>query len=295
MGAFLAVARHAKILSLALVVAAIVGLSAAPSAPAAVARCKSSFAVLHNDSVGALSIPKGQYYLTPVGLNCAAASELFTRFLDDFDGVLPGGWAVNAANGSFVNTITSQSISIGSPLPPKPSSRGVCPGTFTVEHNDRIGRLSLRAGKYQISVRGGLACNAAASQLAFFLFHDFAGTLPKPWKLNLAAKRFSKGKSSFAVKFVSSSGKSGGGGVHPNLAITCPNTVTVAAPTTLGALIIPAGSYYVNVFSNLSCTTATSLFKQFVTAGALPPQWVLVPDTGTFLRGNEGFQIESTA
>jgi hypothetical protein len=283
-----------KILSVALFLSVIVALSVPSGAPAAVARCKSSFAVLHNDSVGALTIPKGQYYLTPVGLNCATASELFARFLDDFDGVLPGGWTVNAANASFVNPLTHQSIAIGSPLLPNPSGHGVCPGAFTVEHNDRIGALLLRAGRYQITVRGGLSCSTAASQLAFFLFHDFAGTLPKPWKLNLAAKRFGKGKSSFSVKFVSRSGKSGGGGLHPNLAITCPKTVAVAAPTTLGALIIPAGSYYVNVFSNLSCTSATALFKQFVTAGALPPQWVLVPDTGTFLRGNEGFQIEST-
>jgi hypothetical protein len=288
-------APRAKIVALTAVAAAVVGLSAAASSPAAVARCKSSFTVLHNDSVGALSIPKGQYYLTPMGLNCATASELFTRFLDDFDGVLPGGWTVNAASPSFVNSVTGQSISIGSPLPPTPSPRGVCPGTFTVEHNDRIGALSLRAGKYQITTRGGLSCSTATSQLAFFLFHDFAGTLPKPWKLGVAAKRFSRGKASFTVKFVGRNGKSGGGGVHPNLAITCPNTVSVAAPTTLGALIIPAGSYYINVFSNLSCSTATALFKQFLTAGALPVQWTLVPDTGTFLRGNEGFQIESTA
>src|SRR5262249_49421469 len=163
-------------------------------------------------------------------------------------GVLPGGWTADAATSSFVNPLTNQSIAIGSALPPKPSSKGVCPGTFTVEHNDRIGRLSLRAGRYQVTVKGGLSGATATSQLAFFLFQDFAGTLPRPWKLNLAAKRFSKGKSSFSVKFVSRSGKSGGGGVHPNLSITCPNTVSVAGPTTLGSLIIPAGSYYVNVF-----------------------------------------------
>jgi hypothetical protein len=285
---------RAKILSLSVIVAAVVGMSAAASSPADVARCKTSFTVLHNDRVGALQIPKGQYFMTPVGLNCVAASELFTRFLDDFDGVLPGGWRADAATRSFVNPLTNQSIAIGSPLSPKPSSRGVCPGTFTVEHNDRIGRLSLRAGKYQLTVRGGLACSTASSQLAFFLFHDFAGTLPRPWKLNLAARRFSKGKSSFTVKFVSKSGKSGGGGVHPNLAVTCPNTVSIAAPVTLNSLIIPAGSYYVNVFSNLSCSSASSFFRQFATSGQLPAQWTLQPDTATFLRGNEGFQIEST-
>jgi hypothetical protein len=239
-----------------------------------------------------LSIPAGQYFMTPVGLSCVNASELFTRFLDDFDGVLPGGWTVNAANSSFVNPVTGQSISIGSPLPSPPSSGGKCPGTFTVEHNDRIGALRMRAGRYTITIKR-LSCSVASSQLAFFLFHDFAGTLPKPWKLNVAARRFSRGNSSFSVKFAGPG--SGGGGVHPNLAITCPGTVSLAATTTVGSLIIPAGSYYVNVFSNLSCTKATTLFKQFVAAGGLPPQWTLDADTGTFLRGKEGFQIESTA
>jgi hypothetical protein len=48
------------------------------------------------------------------------------------------------------------------------------------------------------------------------------------------------------------------------------------------------------VFSNLSCSSASSFFRQFVTSGQLPAQWTLQPDTATFLRGNEGFQIEST-
>jgi hypothetical protein len=69
-------ATRGKILALAAVVAAGVALSAAASSPAPLAPCKSSFAVLHNDRVGALAIPKGQYYMTPVGLDCAAASEL---------------------------------------------------------------------------------------------------------------------------------------------------------------------------------------------------------------------------
>ena len=287
-------ATRPKIVCLALVMCAILGFTTSPSTTAAVARCTSSFTVLHNDRVGALSIPAGQYYLTPVGLSCAPASEFVARFLDDFDGVLPGGWTPNAANVSFVNTLTSQSISIGSRLPPGPPSGGRCPGTFTVQHNDRIGALLLRPGRYAITTKR-LPCSVATSQLAFFLFHDFAGTLPKPWKLNPAVRRFSRGNSSFSVKFVSRSGKSGGGGVHPNLAITCPGTVSLAATTTLGSLIIPAGSYYVNVFSNLSCSAATTLFKQFVTARALPVQWTLDGDTGTFLRGKEGFQIESTA
>ena len=136
-----------------------------------------------------------------------------------------------------------------------------------------------------------LSCAAASRHFAFFLFHDFAGRLPAGWKLNRTARRFSHRRSWFTVKRASGHGTSGGG-VHPNLAITCPGTVTLAAGTSIGSLVVPAGRYYVNVFSNFSCPRATSAFERFAAAGALPPSWTLEPQTATFLLGKEGFQIE---
>ena len=56
--------------------------------------------------------------------------------------------------------------------------------------------------------------------------------------------------------------------------------------------MLPAGRYYVNVFSNYSCNSSIAAFTRFAAAGALPPAWTLDAETGTFLLGKEGFQIE---
>ncbi|MGZ8740164.1 MAG: hypothetical protein ACXWZ8_06170 [Gaiellaceae bacterium] len=272
---------------LAVVVAVLVVVGAGSAAGAAV-NCSASFTVLHDDRVGALSIPRGKYFLQPSGLSCAAASSLLTRFLSDFDGSLPDGWATAATGLGFVRAASNASFELQSA--PSPGSAGRCPGTFTVEHNDRIGSLRLRAGRYAITPRR-LSCAFADRRFAFFLFHDYAGTLPPGWRLNVAQKRFSRGRASFTVRRVGK-GATSGGGVHPSLAITCPGTVSLAAGTTFGSLVVPAGAYYVNVFSDLSCASATAQFEQFAASGVVPAHWVVVPETGTFLRGNEGFQIE---
>lgn len=281
--------RSVLLFALGVAVASLVVAASNSSPAAAGARCPATFTVLHNDRVGAVSIPRGAYFLQPSGLTCATASSLLSRFLDDFDGRLPGGWTTAATGRGFVNPGAHTSFTLQTATGPGPA--GGCPGTFTVQHNDRIGSLRLRSGRYSIKTRG-MSCASAASNFAFFLFHDFAGTLPSGWRLNVATRQFSRGRASFTVTFVSSSGRSGGGGVHPNLAITCPGTVSLAAGTAIGSLVLPAGRYYVNVFSNFSCSAATATFERFAAEGAVSSQWVLVPDTGTFLRGNEGFQVE---
>jgi hypothetical protein len=273
---------------LAVISVALVSAFASPAASAATP-CPASFTVLHNDRVGTMSIPRGPYFLEPTGLSCAEASSLLRRFLNDFDGRLPGGWTTAPTGIGFVNPTTNQSFTLGTVAPPNGGGGGRCPGTFTVEHNDRIGALRLRAGRYKIRTRG-LSCASASRQFAFFLDYDYAGNLPPGWRLNVAQKRFSRGGASFTVRRVGGGG--GGGGVHPHHAITCPRTVTLAAGTTIGSLIIPAGPYYVNVFSDLSWSRATALFKQFAAAGAAPHDWVVEPETGTFLLGRDGFQIE---
>jgi hypothetical protein len=283
--------RRAAILVLAVALAVLVAVGATATAQSAT-RCPASFTVLHNDSVGTLKIPAGAYVLRTTRLSCGGASALLGRFLDDFDGILPGGWVIARTGRGFVNGSTGASFSLVT-SGPQPPSGGRCPGTFTVEHNDRIGVLGVSAGRYAITTRR-LSCGAAASRFAFFLFHDFAGTLPAGWHLNVAQQRFTRGSSSFTVKRVSRN-SGGGGGVHPNLAITCPGTVRLATGTSIGALVLPAGRYFVNVFSNLGCPAAKRRFERFASRGALPPEWTLQADTGTFLRGNEGFQVEPFA
>jgi hypothetical protein len=278
-------------LSLAVAGLALVALGAR-TVPAHAAQvttaCPGTFTVLHGDRVGPMAIPRGAYAVRASGVTCSGASQLIGRFLNDFDGVLPGGW-ITAANGvGFANPSTGASITLGSPR--RPNVRRGCPGTFTVVHNDRVGAFKVASGAYVIQARG-LSCAAASRQFAFFLFHDFAGRLPAGWKLNASARRFSRGRSSITVTRAGGQHTSGGG-VHPHLAITCPNTVSLAAGTSIGSLVVPAGQYYVNVFSNYSCTSATASFSRFAAAGALPPAWTLDADTGTFLLGKEGFQIE---
>jgi hypothetical protein len=265
----------------------LVSAFASPAARAATA-CPSSFTVLHNDRVGTMSIPRGPYFLEPTGLSCAAASSLLRRFLNDFNGSLPGGWTTAPTGLGFVNPTTNQSFTLGTAAPPN-GGGGRCPGTFTVEHNDRIGALRLRKGRWKIRATG-MSCASASRQFAFFLDYDYAGKLPPGWRLNVAKKRFSRGGVSFSVRHVGGTG--GGGGLHPHHAITCPGTVTLAAGTTIGSLVVPSGSYYVNVFSALSCRRAKALFEQFAAAGAVPPDWVVESETGVFLLGRDGFQIE---
>src|SRR5690349_13534294 len=209
--------RRPVILVLALALAALVAVGGSAAAQSST-RCPAAFTVLHDDSVGSLKIPAGSYFLRTTRLSCANASALLSRFLDDFDGRLPGGWVTARTGRGFVNGSTGSSFSLVTSGPQPPSGGGRCPGTFTVEHNDRIGVLSLSAGRYTITTHR-LSCGAASSQFAFFLFHDFAGTLPAGWSLNVAQQRFTRGSSWFAVKRVSRSSR-GGGGVHPNLAIT---------------------------------------------------------------------------
>jgi hypothetical protein len=67
-------------------------------------RCPGTFRVQHNDSIGALKLPRGPYWITLLkgsGLSCRGASNLFQRFLDDFDGVLSPPWVVVPRSGTF--------------------------------------------------------------------------------------------------------------------------------------------------------------------------------------------------
>jgi hypothetical protein len=286
--------RRARLTQLSLILAGTCALALAfQGAPAHAAPatqvCRGTFTVLHNDRVARMAVPRGAYSVRVTGVSCAGASKLIGRFLDDFDGILPGGWTTASSGVGFVNPSTGAAITM-TPAG-RPAGPGSCPGTFAVEHNDRIGSLSLPAGAYVIRT-SNMSCSAASQQFATFLFRDSSGRLPSGWTLNPGAGRFSHGAASFTV---TRSGGNSGGGLHPSQSITCPGTVTLAAGTTLGSLVLPAGQYYVNVFSSYSCASATASFKRFAAAGALPAQWTLEPQTATFLLGKQGFQIEPVA
>lgn len=191
-------------LSLALAGVALAAALAPQGASAARVTCPGTFRVLHNDHIGALSLPAGNYRITSLRSGrpiCARASALFTRFLEDWDGVLPGGWRISVRNSAFftrpgfgfaVRRVRRASRGGGNGTHPRNGGR-FCP-TFRVLHNDRIGALSIPKGAYWIVLlqRRGLTCGQASDLFEHFL-DDFEGNLPRPWRLNPQTASFFRG------------------------------------------------------------------------------------------------------
>lgn len=190
--------------ALALAVAALGWAALAPgSASAARGRCPGTFRVLHDDHIGRLAVPRGNYRITILASGrpgCAQASRLFTRFLDDFDGVLPRPWRISVANSAFVRSrgvgfhVRRVGRSGGSGSGGSGSGRAnanFCPGSFRVLHDDRIGPLRVPAGRYSLVLlqRRGLNCGQASRLLTRFL-QDVRGRLPAPWRVRAQTASF---------------------------------------------------------------------------------------------------------
>ena len=125
----------------------------------AAAPCPDTFEVLHDDTIGALLLPRGAYTITLLdqsALTCADAADLLRQFLEDFDGRLPRPWVVNVIGaqpsraGAGVGRLQrgarrNRRRRWGRRRPP--SARvTACPGTFQVLHNDRIGTFATPEG-----------------------------------------------------------------------------------------------------------------------------------------------------
>ena len=176
--------------------------------PAGGKACSAPFEVLHNDHIGKLKVPKGEYRITLLSLgriSCAKASRYFARFLQDFNGRLPRPWFIDVETGSFMRGSRNVGFRV-KPMgnPPNPNGGGGrhpgkgqrrCPGTFRVVHRDRIGRLRLPAGPYIVTVlSSSLSCGSASNLFRQFL-DDPNGRLPRPWTLNTQTGTFRRGKS----------------------------------------------------------------------------------------------------
>jgi hypothetical protein len=159
--------------------------------------CPGYFRVLHDDHIGRLNLPAGQYRITLLSagqLTCARAASLFANFLQDYNGYLGRTWRLDVGTATFSSSYNvgfRVEPAVGEPAQPTPVGRHPsdgtrCPGFFEVEHNDRIGRLRLPAGDYIVSrLRGGnVSCSEAADQFSEFLDHPL-GDLPRPWILNV--------------------------------------------------------------------------------------------------------------
>lgn len=180
-------------------------LLAAPAGAAAAGTTCPTFQVLHNDQIGKLKLKAGTYNIKIANqrkLACSSASDLFRQFLQDYDGVLPDGWRVQARRSRFVNANTGAAFAVslargggggGGGGSDSNASGRACPSPFSVLHNDSIGTLKIPAGKYRITVLavGALSCERASKIFSRFLqFYD--GVLPGNWRLDPKTATFSK-------------------------------------------------------------------------------------------------------
>lgn len=191
--------RRAAAFSLALV-AALSLLALGGAASASAASCP-SFKVLHDDRIGAVSLPAGSYEVTvSSGLSCSASSKLFARFLSDWDGNLPKPWRATA-EGSGKATFRGGSVSFSVRLSNGGGGGGggntelgkLCPGTFTVNAGSDVGPLYFARGQYltYIPARSAITCRRASVLFTRFLAAP-GGMLPDPWQVKTQTATFFK-------------------------------------------------------------------------------------------------------
>ncbi len=181
---------------------AAVALLAALLAPAGAAADCPSFRVLHNDRIGPAVLPAGNYSVTPgpnSALSCANASRLFTRFLEDWDGVLPRPWRVVSQGrgraafrrgGALGFTVAR----IGGGGGGGNNRLGVlCRNSFFVNTGTRVGPLQFPRGNYLLYIppRSGISCRRASILFTRFLGAP-GGRLPAPWRVRVQTATFFK-------------------------------------------------------------------------------------------------------
>ena len=156
-----------------------------------------TFKVLHNDRIGNLSLPKGNYKVNVINgdlFSCSNATRNFRNFLYDYDGNLPRPWkytVLGTGKGRFYKSTNRQvgfavrKATAPAPAPgpsPVPGRFARCPGTFQVLHNDRIGPLALPKGPYYVYASNSpkLSCKNAEAKFRLFLNYP-SGKIPAPW------------------------------------------------------------------------------------------------------------------
>jgi hypothetical protein len=169
-----------------------------------------------------------------------------------------------------------------------------CPATFQVEHNDRIGRVSLPAGAYRVTVTG-VSCATASDLFAQFL-EDYDGVLPRPWTASSTRAGVATFRGSGSTRI--SVSRTGGGGGGGGGGLSCPTAYTLLHSDRIGALTLAKGRYRIWLLARgrLTCTLAAAYLTQFLEDfdGRLPGGWVLLPESATFVRGaiSYGFRIK---
>jgi hypothetical protein len=205
--------------AIALAMLAALAVLALSAGPAAAATCP-SFKVLHDDRIGAASLPAGDYTITidvDAQIGCSAASQYFARFLEDYDGVLPRPWkAIAKGSGKALFTRGgapgfSVALTGGGGGGGNGELGQLCSGSFTLNATSRVGPLVFRQGQYllYIPARSGISCRRASVLFTRFLAAP-GGTLPFPWRLKNQIATFYKPahplRSAFRVEPLAGSG-----------------------------------------------------------------------------------------
>lgn len=71
-----------------------------------------TFQVQHNDRIGSLRIPAGNYVISVKNMSCQGASKQFAAFLQRPSGNLPDGWQLKPRKAKFRNPDTGESFRI---------------------------------------------------------------------------------------------------------------------------------------------------------------------------------------
>ncbi|MEI6446874.1 MAG: hypothetical protein WCO96_03195 [Actinomycetes bacterium] len=300
---------------LAATVGAVLLAPAAATASPAVTKCPASFTVLHNDKIGSVSFPAGPYSMTATTISCSQASNYFRQFLADWDGKLPGGWKLTQAGSVrvFKKSGTTQAFTATpqrkptptptpAPTPPVPAPTSLtCPGSFQVLHNDRIGALSLPKGNYRItrlSSSQKITCPQASAWFAYFLNNDYAGTLPKPWTMNVSAQAFYDGSKTNGFRVQRLSGLGATLGSFPQIGESiCSTDFLVGATTTVSGFTVPAGRYVLTATGSATCSRAIQLAAATINEAELPPGWTIDRSIAWFHNrgGTYGFRLDPGA
>jgi hypothetical protein len=210
----------------ALVAVVALALGARPAAAAPAAKTCPGFRVLHNDRIGAAVFPAGTYTITleDSGLTCKTGGELFARFLEDFDGKLPGSWKVSpersgkaafgrADQAGFSVALTKKQTSgeIEREEATSPDLGTLCRNPFTVNHTTVIRPLRFTKGQFLIYLPAGSTINCEQAVVLFQRFLGASPNLPAPWKLSNQTATFYKPsspiRSAFRIEPLSGAGR----------------------------------------------------------------------------------------